>query len=168
MYNFLIYQDASELDKLILPAVLYNAVINKKKNVIIKYLEKHPQLALKIFGFNQTLKIANSYKAQNKCGCFTTVPWVTYYQKENNKSRTIISFTQQNEIYRYMIQYWYPSPDISNMRYLSNIALTLLLNVKLAWSYIGNNLEPCYNKNLWMTKKIDNPYELAMIVRKFT
>ena len=168
MYNYLVYQDAQELDKLVLPAVLYNAVINKRKNVILKYLEKHPKLALKIFNFNQTLKIASSYKAEDKCGCFTTIPWFTQYQKEQNKPRMIISFTQQNELYRYMIQYWYPYPNISNMRYLSNLAMGLLQNVKLAWSYIGNNLQPCYNQNLWKSEKIENVYQFLTIARKFT
>lgn len=167
MYNYLIYQDASELDKLLLPAPLYNAVINHRKNYILKYLEKHPKLALKIFQFNQTLKMANSYNSQNKCGCYYTIPWYTYYQKINNKPKLIISFNQQTEMYRYMIRNWYPYPTISNMRYLSNIALQLLLDINLSWSYISNNLQPCY-QNLLKTQKINNAYDFMNFVRNFT
>lgn len=169
MSNFLLYQDASELDKLALPAPLYNAVINRRKGVILNYLEKHPQLAIKIFQFNQTLKMANSYKSQNKCGCFISVPWYTYYQKTEKKPKLFLSFTQQNELYRYMIVNWYPYPTISNMRYLSNLALGLLQNVRLAWSYIANNLQPCiYNNSLLKTYKINNVYDFFNVANKFT
>lgn len=165
MYNYLIYQDSTELDKLLLPAVLYNAVLNRRKVFITKYLEKHPKLALKILQFNQTLKMANSYNAQNKCGCPYTIPWFTQYQKTNNK-KLVISFNQQVDMYRYMIRYWYPSTSISNMRYLSNIALQLLLNISMAWYYISNNLQPCIQNSL-KVYKINNVYQFMNLVRNF-
>ena len=50
-----------------------------------------------------------------------------------------------------MIRYWYPSPEISYMRYLSSIALNLILIIKRYIYNKSNNLvcsELQCNKNI--------------------
>ena len=87
---------------------------------------------------------------------------MTKYGKDNQKGNSIyLSFTQQVELYRYMIRYWYPSPQISNMRYLSLIALGTLQQLKLAKTLIGEGKNPCVvgNKDVIVGKDFSSNYQ---------
>ena len=101
------------------------------------------------------LKLANQLASDKKCKCSYLIPWVTKYQVENNTNSVKLTFSQQVSEYRYMILNWYPSPNISNMRYLSNIALSIIQDLGLYRYYLGNNLQGCslsnkpYLKNLF-------------------
>jgi hypothetical protein len=53
-----------------------------------------------------------------------------------------------------MIKYYYPSPTISNMRYLSNIALGIIQELSLYRYYLGNNLDFCTPLNKPYIKKV--------------
>jgi hypothetical protein len=65
-------------------------------------------------------------------------------QEINNTKETTLSFSQQVEEYRYMITFWTPSPKMSYMQYLSEIALRMVLDISQYMYYLGNNLEPCF------------------------
>ncbi len=137
-------QNIKEIDRQIIPNAVYDLVINKDKTALTKYLEQHPKLMFKIAQFNQTLKVANNYATYNKCACAYELPWVTKYGAEKGIGATLyISFIQQVDLYRYMIRYWYPSPQISNMRFLSMVALGTLQNLKLAKTLIGEGKNAC-------------------------
>jgi hypothetical protein len=152
----------SLIDKEVIPNVLYDWVLERKTIKIKKYLENHPRLMFQIAQFNQALKVSNQYAANNKCNCAYQIPWITKYGKDNQKGNSIyLSFTQQVELYRYMIRYWYPSPQISNMRYLSLIALGTLQQLKLAKTLIGEGKNPCVvgNKDVIVGKDFSSNYQ---------
>ena len=71
------------------------------------------------------------------------MPWKTHYDEVYGTKKTILSFTQQVDEYRYMILNWTPSPRMSYMQYLSQIALGMILEIKQYIYYITNNLDPC-------------------------
>lgn len=129
-------EQAKELDRLLIPNEIYDITIKKDKDAIEKYFLRNLRFMSQFVGFNSFLKKANSLASERKCGCFYKVPWLTRWAFENNEKKTILLFNQQVKEYRYMIRYWYPSPEISYMRYLSSIALNLILIIK---RYIYNN-----------------------------
>ncbi len=151
-----------QIDREIIPNAVYDLVINRKALKLKKYLEQHPKLMFNIAQFNQALKVSNQYAAQNKCNCAYQIPWVTKYGADNGKGNSIyLSFTQQVEEYRYMIRYWYPYPKISNMRYLSMIALGTLQELKLDKTMIGEGKNPCVvgQKNVIVGRVFQSNYQ---------
>ena len=133
-----------ELDKYLIPEAIYNETINKQKFKIQNYLILHPLLLKSFVGFNSTLKLSNQLASNKKCNCYYDMPWKTHYDSLNNTKETTLSFSQQVEEYRYMIKFWTPSPKMSYMQYLSEIALRMVLDISQYMYYIGNNLEPCF------------------------
>jgi hypothetical protein len=137
------YGTDKDLDIAIIPEAIYNETINKEKNKIQSYLILHPHLLLSFVGYNGKLKLANQLASNKKCGCFYNIPWKTHYAEINNVKQTTLSFSQQVQEYRYMILYWNPNPEISYMQYLSQIALGMILDIKLYNYSLSNNLEDC-------------------------
>lgn len=145
MANSFIISDMSDetLDKELIPNVIYDQTIKRETKYLKEYFFKHPQLMMQFAGFNSKLKQANQLASERKCGCFYEVPWITKYAADKGIKRTRLLFVSQVNIYRYMIRYWYPYPIISNMAYLSRIALQLLQTIGVTRYYIQNNLNPC-------------------------
>ena len=133
-----INDEEKEVDRLLIPNVIYDDTISRNTDELIKYFINNPNLTVQFVGFNGALKLSNQLASQQKCSCFYTVPWVTQFAYLNNKDKTILLFNQQLKQYRYMIRYWYPSPQQSYMRYLSSIALNIILNIK-RYSYNSQN-----------------------------
>ncbi len=133
----------SEIDVAIIPNEMYDITINRQKLKIQEYFIDHPQLMFSFIGYNSALKLANQLAYDKKCKCSYLIPWITKYQVENNTAKIKLTFSQQVSEYRYMILNWYPSPNISNMRYLSNIALGIIQDLGLYRYYLGNNLQGC-------------------------
>ncbi len=129
-----------ELDNLLIPNEIYDLTINRETYKIQEYFINNPKLMLNFVGFNSKLKHADYLLSLRKCGCFYTMPWKTKYAANNNLSKTIILFNQQTKLYSYMIKFWYPSKEISNLRYLSSISLDII-NLFKRFSYnLSNNL----------------------------
>jgi hypothetical protein len=149
-----------EIDIAIIPEVIYNETLNKETEKIENYFILHPKLLLSFVGYNGALKLANQLAYNKKCGCYYKLPWITHYTTTNNIKNVYMSFSQQVEEYRYMILYWLPSPEISYMQYLSQIALRMIQDIKTFLYYRTNNLEACniFNKkyyiNNFQNKKI--------------
>jgi hypothetical protein len=137
------FTTTEELDESIIPWDIYNETINKQKLKIQSYFILHPKLLFSFVGYNGALKLANQLASNKKCGCLYTIPWKTYYDEKNNTKKTTLTFTQQVDEYRYMILYWNPSPKKSYMQYLSQIALGMILQIKLYTYSLQNNLEYC-------------------------
>jgi len=134
---------SKDIDIAIIPEVIYNETINKETKKIEDYFILHPKLLLSFVGFNSTLKLANQLAYNKKCGCYYKIPWITHYASINNIKNVDLSFSQQVDQYRYMILYWIPSPELSYMQYLSQIALTMIQDIKQYLYYRSNNLEYC-------------------------
>lgn len=145
------FNSGKELDEALIPNAIYNETINKQKIQIQDYFIKNPLVLMSFVGYNAQLKLANQLASNKKCGCFYTIPWKTYYQVKNNLNQLSLSFGQQVEEYRYMILYWKPSPEMSYMQYLSQIALGMILDIKQFLYYRTNNLEDCtiFNKTYY-------------------
>jgi len=160
----------SEIDQAIIPAEIYDLTLSKETEKIMDYFILHPKLMYQFVGYNSALKLANQLSSNKKCGCYYTIPWLTYYGKENNIQKTVLSFSQQVEEYRYMILYWKPSPTLSYMQYLSQIALSMVLDISQYFYYQSNNLQSCslfqkkyYSNNFKSEKQFINyisPYRL--------
>jgi hypothetical protein len=133
----------SELDKQIIPAEIYDITISKETDKIMNYFILHPRLMFSFIGYNSSLKLANQLNYNRKCGCYYNIPWLTQYGKENNIKTTVLSFSQQVQEYDYMILNWKPSSTISYMHYLSQIALSMVLDINQYFYYQSNNLETC-------------------------
>jgi len=134
---------SKDIDIAIIPEVIYNETINKEKEKIENYFILHPKLLFSFVGYNSALKLANQLSSDKKCGCYYKIPWITHYGTINNITGVDLSFSQQVELYRYMILYWKPSPEISYMQYLSQIALNMIQDIKQFLYYRTNNLEYC-------------------------
>jgi len=132
-----------DIDIAIIPEVIYNETINKERKKIETYFILHPTLLLSFVGFNGALKLANQLASDKKCGCYYKIPWITHYASINNIKNVDLSFSQQVDEYRYMILYWKPSPELSYMQYLSQIALTMIQDIKQYLYYRTNNLDNC-------------------------
>ena len=156
-----------DMDMYLIPNVIYNETIHKQKVKIQEYFIKNPKLMLSFVGFNGALKLANQLAYNKKCGCFYTMPWVTYYDYVNNAKSTSLTFAQQVDEYRYMILNWYPSPRISYMQYLSQIALGMILDIKQYWYYIQNNLSDCaIFKKQWYINNFSGDREFRIYILK--
>jgi len=138
------FGSTENMDMQIIPEVIYDMTINKETQKIQDYFVLHPLLMYSFVGYNGALKLANQLSSNKKCGCFYNIPWKTHYDSLNNTKETTLSFSQQVEEYRYMIKFWTPSPKMSYMQYLSEIALRMVLDISQYMYYIGNNLEPCF------------------------
>ena len=146
------------MDISLIPFEIYNETINKEKNKIENYFILNPLLLKSFIGFNGALKLANQLLYNKKCGCFYKIPWKTYYSSINNTNNTTISFSQQVELYRYMLSFSKPSPEISYMKYLSDIALDMILVINQYLYYRSNNLDYCiiYNKKYYINNFKNN------------
>jgi hypothetical protein len=151
------YGTTEQMDMYLIPNAIYNETINKEKIKIQEYFIKHPKVLYSFVGFNGQLKLANQLASNKKCGCFYKMPWVTYYDVKFSKKNTILTFAQQVDEYRYMILNWYPSPRMSYMQYLSQIALGMILEINQYMYYITNNLSDCsiFNKE-WYKNNFAN------------
>lgn len=155
-----------ELDRLLIPNEIYNLTIQKNTDALNTYFINHPNLMKSFIGFNSTLKNANRLSDERKCGCFYTIPWKTKYAVENNRNRSILLFNLQVKQYAYMIKYWYPNTETSYMRYLSSIALNLLLILKQYQYYVENNLVcTSLNCNKYFSKKFKNVKEIKIYLK---
>ena len=131
---------AADIDRNIIPNEIYDQTINKEKDAIIRYFFKNPLLMFQFVGYNGALKLSYQLSSQKKCNCFYRFPWVTYYAAQNDVSNVVLAFSQQVQEYQYMIKYWYPSPEMSYMRYLSNIALNIIQDIGVYRYNLANNL----------------------------
>jgi len=130
-----------ELDTFLIPNEIYDLTINRETKSIQKYFfQENPKLMFSFIGFNSKLKMSNQLLNDRKCSCFYKMPWITKYQVTNNTDSSILLFSQQIQIYKYMIKNWYPSPSMSHMRYLSSIALGMIQQLKQFNYYVNNNL----------------------------
>ena len=133
------------LDTQLIPNEIYNLTINRETKSIQKYFLNNPFLMLSFVGFNGKLKQANQLASERKCGCFYNMPWVTKFAADKNSKKTILIYNQQVSLYRYMISFWYPNQKNllnkqSYLRYLSMIALGMILDLKRFNYNLQNNL----------------------------
>ncbi len=141
MSSIIVYTTTADLDRLCVPSAIYSETIAKNTTAITTYFENNPQVMLQFVGFNSALKLANQLNYEEKCGCFYTFSWNTQYNIVNSVSKTILNFSQQVELYQYMLQNW--NNGLSYMRYLSAIALGILLKLKRAKYNIQAGLCNC-------------------------
>ncbi len=141
MSSIIVYTTTADLDRLCVPSAIYAETIAHNTSAIITYFENNPQVMLQFVGFNSALKRANQLNYEKKCGCFYTFPWNTQYNVDNSVSSTILNFSQQVELYQYMLINW--NNGVSYMRYLSAIALNILLKIKRAAYNIKAGLCNC-------------------------
>lgn len=158
------FNSNKELDIALIPSDIYNETINNQTVIIQDYFIKNPLILFSFVGFNSKLKLANQLSSNKKCGCFYNIPWKTRYQELNKISQMTITFSQQVEEYRYMI-----SLERSYMQYLSQIALTIIMDIKQFLYYRSNNLENCtiFNKKYYKDNFKNNKQFLYYVTTYF-
>ena len=105
------------IDTDIIPIVLYDEVINRRKKNIITILKQNNMLLKQLTEFyNITLQSAYKMEFQAKQGRGCRIGWITKYQIDNNKDYMMLSFSQQYQFLRYLLTH----PN-SNFGYLINI-----------------------------------------------
>ncbi len=153
----------SALDEACIPNVIYSITIEKNTEAVQNYFILHTAFMYSFVGFNSILKLANQLAIERKCSCYYYMPWITYYQAQNNTKKTVLTFAQQVNLYRYMISHWYPYQGISYMHWLSNIALGMIQDIGVFNYNRSNNLQSCniFQKNYY---KNNFPSERAFIL----
>ena len=133
MENFTNQESIEKLDTELIPISLYQQVINRNDNGVLKVLSNNPVLCNKLMVFYQQLKLSYSLFSNNKCNCVVKVDWKKQYDKK------YISFMQSVMLQRYIIQY----QKVSNLFYLSIQLGSFLQSLKLFKSYLQNNRYYC-------------------------
>lgn len=109
------------LDIDLLPHLLLEPVLHKKKNKIIQILKNNQKLLNQLTEFyNITLMSAHNTEFQSKNGRGYRVPWVTSYQIKEDTSHLLLSFQQQYQFLRYLLNNTNPHGK-SHFMYLINI-----------------------------------------------
>ncbi len=161
--SVIVYTTTADLDRLAVPSAIYADTIARNTNALVAYFENNPQVMLAFAGMNSALKRANQLHYEKKCGCYYTFPWNTQYNVEEGVSATILNFSQQVELYIYMIQHW-NTPDQSHLRYLSVIALGILAKLKRAKYNIDRGIDVCCSP--MTTRTFVNNYAFIQYLRE--
>jgi hypothetical protein len=160
-----VYTNIEDLDRLAIPAAIYTETLAHNTSAIVAYMENNPSVLLGFAGFNSALKRANQLNSERKCGCLYTFPWQTQYAVVNSVSGSLyLTFSQQVELYQYMIANWYGNPPASYMRYLSAIALSILLRLKQTKYIIDNG--GCVCGSPLVTRSFSNNYEFLQFLKQ--
>lgn len=117
------------IDVDILPYILYESIINRNKNSLVKLLKENKQLSDKIIKFYYTtLQTAYRMEFTNKTGISCAIKWLTFYQVNNESNEMILNFNQQWRFFQY-INYHRKRNNIttSNFAYLLNIVNEIYL-----------------------------------------
>lgn len=109
------------LDIELIPNLLFEEVLSKKKNLIIQILKKNKKLLDQLTQFyNITLMSAHNTEFQSKSGRGYRVPWVSRYQIKENRTHMLLSIQQQYQFLRYLLNNTNPHGK-SHFMYLINI-----------------------------------------------
>jgi hypothetical protein len=109
------------IDMDILPVYLENEILMRNKKGVIEKLKKNKSLLMKLIQFyNIQLQSSYKYVMQGKQGRGFRVPWITKYQITNEQPYYLLSYHQQYQFLRYLLQNQHPYSK-SNFMYLINI-----------------------------------------------
>jgi hypothetical protein len=101
----------------LIPMTLYEDVIHRRKNVVIEKLKRDTNLLSQLTQFyNIQLQTAYKLEFQAKEGRGYRVPWISKYQITNQTNHMLISFEQQYQLLRYLLN----TPNC-NLNFLMNI-----------------------------------------------
>jgi hypothetical protein len=101
----------------LIPLSLYEDVIYRRKNIIIEKLKRDTNLLSQLTQFyNVQLQSAYKMEFQSKQGRGYRVPWISKYQITNQTNQMLISFEQQYQLLRYLLN----APNC-NLSFLINI-----------------------------------------------
>jgi hypothetical protein len=113
----------------ILPYSIYQFVLNRNKLELTKALIKNRSLSKKIIFFYYTI-LQTSYRMEwtNKNGISYVIPWITFYQINNESNEMILSFEQQWKFFQYINKSKRSREKISsNFAYLLDIINSIYL-----------------------------------------
>lgn len=101
----------------LIPMSLYEDVLHRRKNVIIEKLKRDTNLLSQLTQFyNVQLQTAYKMEFQAKQGRGYRVPWISKYQITNQTNQMLVSFEQQYQLLRYLLN----APNC-NLSFLINI-----------------------------------------------
>lgn len=144
-------------DKLIIPQVFYNAVINRNVDQVIMIIKYNIGLSLNVVSFfDISLRGSFFYKLNSKFATPVKIPWKTY-----SKKPIILNFNEQYELYKYIVN----AQNRSNMGFLVNTINAYLVQLRTALTYI-NNKYPA-NGFFKLGLNVNNNIEMKNWVAKF-
>ncbi len=150
---------AKYFDSNIIPAVFYDAVMNRNKNQVITVIKNNPVLTKEIIRFYQhTLANAFNFKKNAKFGAPAKVRW----QLKDNKN-LLLNFNDQVNYYVYIVK---RPGNMTNYGYLLNIIKHYLSDLSYGLYLIKNkHCGSKYYYNLGINVTNDN--EFRIFIRKF-
>jgi len=117
------------LDKSLLPKDIHDAVLARKKNKVIRYVQNNSKFYFWTYNFSQMLKFNYNLCGQNKSGCCYKMLWKTY------GGRRYVAFNEMIDLYTYMIRYG----KTSHLAYYISVVLGSLQTMNVARQMISNS-----------------------------
>jgi len=146
-------------DKLIIPVIFYDAVINRNINKVNNIIKYNPKLSIWIVSFYDiTLKSAFFFKKNAKFGAPYKIGWKT--TTESNK--IIMNSNEQAELYNYITT----SPwKFTNMGFLINAINNYLVKLRYVMGLINNRIP--VNNFFYLGVNVHNNPEMKNYIAQF-
>jgi hypothetical protein len=149
----------SYYDKLIIPEIFYNSVIERNVDKVINIIKYHPKLSISVVAFyDLVLKLSFFYKKAGKSGSPYKIKWNT---KENNHN-IILNYNEQSMLYKYITT----SPwAYTNMGFLINTINNYLVQLRYVMGLINNKIPA--NEYYDLGVNIHNNLQMKVFISQF-
>jgi hypothetical protein len=149
----------SYYDKLIIPEIFYNAVIERNINKVNDIIKYNPKLSISVVSFyDLILRGSFFYKKSGKSGSPYKIKWST---KENNYN-IILNYNEQSMLYNYITTAPWKS---TNMGYLINAINNYLVQLRYVMGLINNKIPA--NEYYYLGVNIHNNLEMKNYIAQF-
>ena len=146
-------------DNLIVPAIFYDAVIERNINKVNDVIKYNPKLSIAVVSFyDLILRGAFFYKKAGKSGGPYKIKWST---KENNYN-IILNFNEQSMLYNYITTAPWKS---TNMGYLINAINNYLVQLRYVMGLINNKIPANEYYNLGVN--VHNNLEMKIFISQY-
>lgn len=149
----------SYYDKLIIPEIFYNAVIEgniDKLNNLIKY---NPKLSIAVVSFyDLILRGSFFYKKAGKSGSPYKIKWST----KNNNHKIILNYNELSMLYNYITTSSWKS---TNMGFLINAINNYLVQLRFVMGLINNKIPA--NDYYYLGVNVHNNIEMKYYIIQF-
>jgi hypothetical protein len=149
----------SYYDKLIIPQIFYNGVINRNVTEVNQVIKYNPKLCIAVVNYyDTTLRSAFFYKKNAKFGMPNKIRWVTL--TDNNK--IILNFNEQVNLYNYITTSPWKS---TNMGFLINCINNYLIQLRFVLGLINNKIP--VNNYFYLGVNVHNNIEMKNYIAQF-
>jgi hypothetical protein len=150
---------ASYYDKLIIPKIFYNSVIERNIDSLNNVIKYHPKLSISVVSFYDIiLRGSFFYKKAGKYGSFYKIRWNT---TENNNN-IVLNYNEQAMLYNYITT----SPwKYTNMGFLINAINNYLVQLRFVMGLINNKIPA--NDYYYLGVNVNNNLQMKVYISQF-